>query len=72
LRVELLQPVTALPRRTDGAVREDLLRLVALNQMTELDQAMRREPELALVMKPIIAERKNFTDRRDVKAERRA
>jgi hypothetical protein len=71
LRVELLQPVTALPRRADGAMREDLLRLVALNQMTELDQAMRREPELAVAMKPIIATRKNFTDRRDVKAERR-
>jgi hypothetical protein len=72
LRVELLQPVSALPRRIDGSVREDLLRLVALNQMTELDQAIRREPELAAVMKPIIASRKNFTDRRDVKAERKA
>jgi hypothetical protein len=72
LRVEMLQPVAALPRRDVGTVREDLLRLVALNQMTELDEALRREPELEPVLKPIIAERLNFTDRRDVKAERRA
>jgi hypothetical protein len=70
LRVEMLQPVSALPRRDDGTVREDLLRLVALNQMTELDEALRREPELSAVLKPIIAGRLNFTDRRDVKAER--
>jgi hypothetical protein len=71
LRVEMLQSVLALPRRNDGTVREDLLRLVALNQMTELDEALRREPELAAVLKPIIAGRLNFTDRRDVKAEGR-
>jgi hypothetical protein len=71
LRVEMLQSVAALPRRDDGTVREDLLRLVALNQMTELDEALRREPGLAAVLKPIIAGRLNFTDRRDVKAERR-
>jgi hypothetical protein len=69
LRVELLQPVAALPRRGAGLVREDLLRLVALNQMTELDEAMRREPDIAIVMKPIIASRKNFTDRREVRSE---
>jgi hypothetical protein len=71
LRVEMLQPVAALPRRSDGTVREDLLRLVALNQMTELDEALRREPELASGLRSIIAGRLNFTDRRDVKGERR-
>jgi hypothetical protein len=71
LRVEMLQPVATLPRRNDGTLREDLLRLVALNQMTELDEAMRRESGLAAVLKPIIAGRLNFTDRRDVKAEGR-
>ena len=69
LKVENLQPVPALPRRADGSARDDLLRLVALNQMTELGAALAREPELAAVMKPIIAGRLNFTDRRDVKAE---
>ena len=71
LKVENLQPVPALPRRPDGSVREDLLRLVALNQMTELDAALTHEPELKALMKPITAGRLNFTDRRDVKAEGR-
>ena len=71
LKVENLQPVAALPRREDGSVRDDLLRLVALNQMTELDAVLTREPELKPVMRPIIAGRLNFTDRRDVKAEGR-
>ncbi len=71
LNVENLQPVPALPRRADGSVRDDLLRLVALNQMTELDAALTREPELKALMWPIIAGRLNFTDRRVVKAEGR-
>ena len=67
--VDYLQYVKALPRRQDGTVRDDLLRLVALNQMSELDAALKREPLLVPIMKPIIAGRLNFTDRRDVKTE---
>ena len=69
LQVENLQIVSALPRGPDASPRDDLLRLIALNQMTELDAALSREPQVAGVMKPIIAGRLNFTDRRDVKAE---
>ena len=52
-------------------MRDDLLRLAALNHMTGFDAALSREPELKALMKPIIAGRLNFTDRRDVKAEGR-
>ncbi|MGB8819462.1 MAG: serine/threonine protein kinase [Rhizobiaceae bacterium] len=69
LRVEQVQPVASLPRKSDGAVRTDLLRLVALNQMTELDAILASEPQLAAVLRPIIAGRLNFTDRRDVRNE---
>ena len=69
LKVEKLQLVGILPRRLDASPRDDLLRLVALNQMTELDAALTREPQLAGIMKKIIAGRLNFTDRRDVRSE---
>ena len=69
LRVELLQPVANLPRNADRGVRDDLLRLVALNQITELDEALTREPALVPLMRSVIAGRLNFTDRRDVKSE---
>jgi hypothetical protein len=69
LKLDHLQTVPALPRGSDGSVRGDLLRLVALNQMTGLDEALRREPELNAVMNPIIAGRMNLSDRRDVRTE---
>ncbi len=70
LKVEHIQPVVALPRSQNNGVRDDLLRLVALNQVTELEAALAREPDLAPIMRPIIAGRLNLTDRRDVKSER--
>lgn len=68
----LVQAVAALPRRADGSVRDDLLQLVALNQMTALDDALAAEPGLAPVMRPIIEERLNFSDRRMVHSEAKA
>lgn len=62
--IELVQPVATLPRRADGSVREDVLMLVALNQVTQVEALLEREPELAPVLRPIVADRRNFTDRR--------
>lgn len=69
LRVEHVQSVPALPRKADGSPRTDLLRLVALNQMTELDLVLASDPALGAILRPIIADRLNLTDRRDVKSE---
>jgi hypothetical protein len=63
-QVDLMQPVPALPRRDDGSVRDDILRLIAMNQMTELDDLLAREPELVDIVRPIVSERLNWTDRR--------
>lgn len=62
-KIELIQPVPALPRRKDGTVREDVLRLIATNQLTELDSLLTREPELGDLVKNMTAHRRNFTDR---------
>ncbi|RCL02735.1 MAG: Serine/threonine protein kinase [Candidatus Tokpelaia sp. JSC188] len=63
-KVELIQPVQILPRYADGNIRKDILQLIAMNQMIELDNLLIREPELADIIKPIVADRLNFTDRR--------
>ena len=62
--IELLQPVAALPRDAEGDLRRDALSLVALNQITAIEELLRREPDLAPALRPIVAERRNFTDRR--------
>jgi len=67
--VDLAQPVRALPRRTDGGVRDDILRLIAMNQMTELDALLQREPSLATLVRPIADGRLNWTDRRIARLE---
>ncbi len=68
--VDLVQPCEMLPRRDDGSVRDDILRLVAMNQITELDAVLQREPGLASVVRPIISGRQNWTDRRIAHLER--
>ncbi|MCY6379960.1 serine/threonine protein kinase [Hoeflea prorocentri] len=68
--IDLAQAVTALPRREDGTVRDDVLRLIAMNQITELDTLLAREPELAPVIRPIIDGRLNWTDRRISRLEK--
>lgn len=60
---ELLQPVAGLPRNQNGDPRLDVLTLVATNQVDELTELGAREPELGEVLRPIIAERLNLTDR---------
>lgn len=62
-RAELIQTAPALPRDRTGALRQDLLTLIASNRTDELDAALAREPELAHTLKPLIANRLNLTDR---------
>ena len=62
-RAEMVQPVAKMPRRENGTLREDALQLVATNRLDELEQLIAAEPDLAAVMKPIIAGRLNLTDR---------
>lgn len=63
-RIEHIQTAEELPRKTDGAVRMDVLNIIAHNQMTELDTMIAREPELEKVATSLANGRKNFTDRR--------
>ncbi|WP_371227760.1 serine/threonine protein kinase [Roseovarius sp. 2305UL8-3] len=60
---ELIQPVAALPRHTDGSARMDILTLIATNRLDELEQLQAGDEALAAELKPIIAERLNLTDR---------
>ena len=69
-RIDLAQPVNHLPRRADGGIRDDILRLIAMNQITELDDVLAREPELADTVRPIIDGRLNWTDRRISRLEK--
>jgi hypothetical protein len=59
---EHIQIVPALPRGTDGTVRDDLLRLVALNQIDQMALLPKTEPEAA-ALEPIVRGRLNLTDR---------
>ncbi len=68
-KLELIQPVAHLPRRADGTVRDDILRLIAMNQMTELDELLAREPEMRGLVEALAAHRLNFTDRRVTQLE---
>ncbi|RCL03240.1 MAG: Serine/threonine protein kinase [Candidatus Tokpelaia sp. JSC189] len=70
-KIELIQPVQTLPRHRDGSIREDVLQLIAMNQMTELDNLLAREPELINIVKPIAAKRLNFSDRQISKTEKK-
>ncbi|MRU16078.1 serine/threonine protein kinase [Roseovarius sp. A21] len=60
---ELIQPVSTLPRDTDGAPRMDALTLIATNRLDELEQLRAQNPALAETLAPIIAKRLNLTDR---------
>lgn len=59
---EHLQLVPALPRDASGMVRDDLLRLVALNQLDQLSQ-LPRGPEEEAALAVIVRERRNLSDR---------
>lgn len=60
---ELIQPVAHLPRHPDGSLRMDSLQLVATNRLDELKLLQASDPDLAAILKPIIARRLNLTDR---------
>ena len=62
-RPELIQPVAALPRDTNGALRDDALHLIAANRLDELSVLTDPDPALQSQLKPIIAGRLNLTDR---------
>jgi hypothetical protein len=59
---ERLQVVAALPRAKDGAVRTDILTLVAMNQIDLIDPLIVNEAERELVTR-IVAGRQNLRDR---------
>lgn len=61
---DLIQPVKRLPRHGDGSPRDDILRLIAMNQMTELDALVEGDAGTAAIAAEIAAGRLNFTDRR--------
>ncbi len=56
-RVELIQPVTTLPRT-------DVAELIAMNRLDELEQLLAQEPDLRPTTEPIVRDRLNLTDRR--------
>jgi hypothetical protein len=68
---DLVQPVSALPRGAGGAPRLDLLQLIAMNQMTELEEATKGDPALRATVDTIAAGRLNFSDRRISRMEGR-
>ena len=59
---ERLQVVDALPRRADGEVRQEILQLVAMNQIDLIDPLLVDDIERATVAR-IIADRRNLRDR---------
>ena len=63
-KVELLQVVDKLPRREDGSVRDDIIKLIAMNELNDLVRLVKKEPDLETVVRPIVDNRLNFTDRR--------
>jgi predicted Ser/Thr protein kinase len=59
---EHLQIVEALPRRANGEVRDEILQLVAMNQIDLIDPLIAGEDERATVAR-IVADRRNLRDR---------
>ena len=62
-RPDIVQCVTALPRDGTGRVREDLLRLVAINQVQRIE-TIADDAAVVELMQAIVADRRNLTDRR--------
>ena len=62
-RPDIVQCVDDLPRDPAGRVREDLLRLVAINQVHRIE-TIAGDAALFETMRAIVADRRNFTDRR--------
>ncbi len=62
-RPELIQTAPRLPRERTGALREDLLTLIATNRIDELNRALKQDPALTEILDPLIAGRLNLSDR---------
>lgn len=60
---EKIQPCPTLPRDASGALRIDLLALIAANRLDEIEAIRLREPELAPEIDALMAGRQNLTDR---------
>ena len=59
---EHLQVSGALPRNNAGAVRTEILQLVAMNQVELIDNLVVSDSERAVIAR-IVAERRNLRDR---------
>jgi hypothetical protein len=62
-RPDLLHPVAALPRGATGALRDDLLELVAANRVEEIPALLARVPAPEEEVAALVAGRLNLTDR---------
>lgn len=69
-RADIVQPVAALPRSAAGEPRLDILDLIAMNQTTELGALIGGDERLAAIVAPIVAGRRNFSDRRIARLEK--
>jgi len=69
-KVDAVQPVRNLPRADDNQLREDILRLIAINELSELELLCQREPQWRELVTHLIEGRRNFTDRRLYEFER--
>jgi hypothetical protein len=59
---EQIQVSTALPRAPSGAIRTEVLQLIASNQLDQVEQLTRNEEERDIVAR-IVAERRNLADK---------
>jgi acyl-coenzyme A synthetase/AMP-(fatty) acid ligase len=59
---EHLQVIEELPRRASGEVRNEILQLIAMNQVDQIETLLASERERALVGR-ILADRRNLRDR---------
>jgi hypothetical protein len=59
---EHLQVIDGLPRNASGEVRNEILQLVAINQVDLIDGLIASDEERSLVAR-IVAERRNLRDR---------
>ena len=59
---EHLQVIEELPRRASGEVRNEILQLVAMNQIDQIEPLIASERERDVVAR-IVAERRNLRDR---------
>ena len=66
---DLIQPVVALPRDGDGSPRADILRRIAMNQMTGIEDLAGDDEQLAAIITAIADGRMNFSDRRITRLE---